>query len=43
MLKIPNAVNKLLPIGKKAKKLLPFFIGVKLITFTGFLSYIMNR
>ena len=38
-----NSINKLLPIGKKAKKYLPFFIGFKLLTFTGFLTYIMNR
>ena len=36
-------VNKLLPFGKKAKKYLPFFIGFKLLTFTGFLAYMMNR
>ena len=40
---IVNSFNKLLPIGKKAKKYLPFFIGFKLLTFTGFLTYIMNR
>ena len=40
---ITNSVNKLLPIGKKAKKYLPFFVGFKLLTFTGFLAYIMNR
>ena len=38
-----NSLNKLLPVGKKIKKYLPFFIGFKLITFTGFLTYIMNR
>jgi len=38
-----NSLNKLLPFGKKLKKYLPFFIGFKLITFTGFLTYIMNR
>ncbi|EEE40870.1 conserved hypothetical protein [Prochlorococcus marinus str. MIT 9202] len=38
-----NSLNKLLPVGKKFKKYLPFFIGFKLITFTGFLTYIMNR
>ena len=43
MEKIVNSVNKLLPFGKKAKKYLPFFIGFKLLTFTGFLTYIMNR
>ena len=42
MEKIVNSVNKLLPLGKKAKKYLPFFIGFKLLTFTGFLTYIMN-
>ena len=40
---ITKGVNKLLPFGKKAKKYLPFFIGFKLLTFTGFLTYIMNR
>ena len=40
---ITQIVNQLLPIGKKAKKFLPFFIGFKLLTFTGFLTYIMNR
>ena len=40
---IVNSFNKLLPVGKKAKKYLPFFIGFKLLTFTGFLTYIMNR
>ena len=43
MERIVKSVNKLLPIGKKAKKYLPFFIGFKLLTFTGFLTYIMNR
>ena len=40
---IVKSVNKLLPVGKKAKKYLPFFIGFKLLTFTGFLTFIMNR
>ena len=43
MEKIVKSANNLLPIGKKAKKYLPFFIGFKLLTFTGFLTYIMNR
>ena len=38
-----NSFNNLLPIGKKIKKYLPFFIGFKLLTFTGFLTYILNR
>ena len=38
-----NSLNKLLPVGKKVKKYLPFFIGFKLLTFTGFLTYIMNN
>ena len=25
------------------KKLIPLFVGFKLLTFTGFLTYIMNR
>jgi len=37
------ARNFLLPFGKKVKKYLPFFIGFKLLTFTGFLTYLMNR
>ncbi len=41
--KLLNSFNKLVPIGKKAKKYLPFFIGFKLLTFTGFLTYMMNR
>ena len=40
---IVNSLNKLLPVGKKVKKYLPFFIGFKLLTFTGFLTYVMNR
>ena len=40
---IVNSLNKILPFGKKVKKYLPFFIGFKLLTFTGFLTYIMNR
>ena len=40
---IIKTVNKLLPVGKKAKKYLPFFIGFKLLTFTGFLAFTMNR
>jgi len=38
-----NSMNKLLPVGKKVKKYLPFFIGFKLLTFTGFITYLMNR
>jgi hypothetical protein len=38
-----NSLKKILPVGKKVKKFLPFFIGFKLLTFTGFLTYIMNR
>ena len=40
---IVKAINNLLPFSKKAKKYFPFFIGFKLLTFTGFLTYIMNR
>ena len=38
-----NSLNKLLPVGKKLKKYLPFFIGFKLLTFTGVITYLMNR
>ena len=40
---IVDSFNKLLTVGKKFKNYLPFFIGFKLLTFTGFLTYIMNR
>ena len=40
---LKNSLNKLVPVGKKAKKYFAFFIGFKLITFTGFLTYILNR
>ena len=43
MQNIVNSLNKLLPVGKKVKKYLPFFIGFKLLTFTGFLTYLMNQ
>ena len=43
MQSIVKSLNNLLPVGKKVKKYLPFFIGFKLLTFTGFLTYIMNR
>ena len=40
---IENSLKRLSPIGKKAKKYMPIFIGFKLLTFTGFITYIMNR
>jgi len=43
MQNIVNSLNKLLPFSQKFKKYLPFFIGFKLLTFTGFLTYMMNR
>ena len=41
--KIVNSLNKILPISKKAAKYLPLFIGFKILTFTGFITYMMNR
>ena len=38
-----NAINKYLPFGLKAKKILPIFIIFKLLTFSGLIAYIMNR
>ena len=38
-----KSLNRLFPVVKKVKKYLPFFIGFKLLTFTGFLTYVMNR
>ena len=43
MQNILNSFNNLLPLGKKVKKYLPFFFVFKLLTFTGFLTYIMNH
>ncbi len=43
MIKIIGLINNIFPVIKKTKKYLPFFIGLKLITFTGFLTYIMNQ
>ena len=40
---IDKPFKKLLPSGGKIKKYLPFFIGFKLLTFTGFINYIINR
>ena len=40
---IGKSFEKLLPAVKKVKKYLPFFIGFKILTFTGFLTYMMNR
>ena len=38
---IVNSINRLLPIGKKFKKYLPFFLGIKLLSFGGFLALMM--
>ena len=43
MQNIDISLNKFLIFGKKVKKYLAFFIGFKLLTFTGFLTYMMNR
>ncbi len=34
---------KLLPFGLRAQKLVPFFIGLKLVSFTFFAVFMMNR
>ena len=36
-------LSKLVLLSKKTKRYLPFFIGFKLLTFTGFLTFMMNR
>ena len=38
-----NAINKNLPFGLKAEKIMPSFIIFKLLTFSGFIAYMMNR
>ena len=40
---IIEKVNKLLPFGFKAQKLVPFFIAAKLISFAGFAIFMMNH
>ena len=41
MQNIVNSLNNLLPVGKKLKKYLPFFLGLKLFSFAGFLAFMM--
>ena len=38
-----NAFNKFLPFGLKAQNIMPFFITFKLLTFSGFIAYMMNQ
>ena len=40
---IIEKANKLLPFGLRAQKLVPFFIGVKLVSFAFFAIFMMNR
>ena len=40
---IIEKANKILPFGLKAQKLVPFFIVAKLVSFTGFAIFMMNR
>ncbi len=40
---IIEKANKLLPFGLKTQKLVPFFIVAKLVSFTGFAIFMMNR
>tara|TARA_Y100000589_G_C27049375_1_gene586619 strand:- start:61 stop:192 length:132 start_codon:yes stop_codon:yes gene_type:complete len=40
---IIEKVDKFLPFGLKAKKLIPFFIATKLVSFAGFAIFMMNR
>ena len=38
-----KAINKYLPFGLKAEKIMPIFIIFKLLTFSGFIAFMMNR
>ena len=38
-----NVINKYLPFCLKAEKIIPSFIILKLLTFSGFIAYMMNR
>mgnify|MGYP001417369499 CR=1 FL=1 len=40
---IIEKANKILPFTFRAKKLVPFFIVAKLISFIGFAIFMMNR
>ena len=40
---IIEKANKLLPFGLRAQKLVPFFIGVKLVSFAFFAIFMMNH
>ena len=40
---IIEKAKKLLPFGLRAQKLVPFFIGVKLVSFAFFAIFMMNR
>ena len=40
---IIEKANKILPFGLRAQKLVPFFIGVKLVSFAFFAIFMMNR
>ncbi len=43
IIKKMNTFNKYLPFGFKAQNIMPFFIIFKLLTFSGFISYLMNQ
>ena len=38
-----EGINKMLPFGLKAQKLIPLFIIAKLFSFAGFAIFMMNR
>ena len=38
-----NSINKYLPFSLKAQRIMPLFIIFKLLTFSGFVAYMMNR
>lgn len=40
---IIEKANKILPFGLKAQKLIPFFVTAKLVSFTCFAIFMMNR
>tara|TARA_B100000575_G_C22822552_1_gene483642 strand:- start:16 stop:147 length:132 start_codon:yes stop_codon:yes gene_type:complete len=40
---IIEKANKIIPFALKARKLVPFFIVAKLVSFTGFAIFMMNR
>ena len=38
-----ETINKILPFGLKVQKIIPFFLAAKLLSFAGFVIFMLNR